>query len=128
MSRVRRNIITRGGFWLDRNKGHDARATIERRGKEKTISPKAPKKRSKAMSAPGVHGFWDKPLPDLLELLQATPAGLTSDEAKRRLRLYGPNSMVRESRFAGSDQFSPLLGQSPRHHPSRGQRHIARAG
>ena len=37
-------------------------------------------------------GFWDRPLRDLLELLQATPAGLTSDEATRRLRLYGPNS------------------------------------
>ena len=38
---------------------------------------------------------------DLLELLPATPAGLTSDEATRRVRLYGPNSFVRESRFAG---------------------------
>jgi hypothetical protein len=28
-------------------------------------------------------GFWDRPLPDLFELLQATPAGLTSDEATR---------------------------------------------
>ncbi len=45
-------------------------------------------------------GFWDRPRPDLLQLLQATPAGLTSDEAKRRLRLYGPNSLMRESRFA----------------------------
>jgi len=45
-------------------------------------------------------GFWDRPRPDLLQLLEATPAGLTSDEAKRRLRLYGPNSLVRESRFA----------------------------
>ena len=44
--------------------------------------------------------FWDKPRPELLELLKATPAGLTSDEAQRRLRLYGPNSMVKESRFA----------------------------
>ena len=46
-------------------------------------------------------GFWDKPLQDLLRLLQATPAGLTTGEAKRRLRLYGPNSLVQESRFAG---------------------------
>ena len=46
-------------------------------------------------------GFWDRPLRDLLGLLRATPAGLTSDEATRRLRLYGPNSLVRESRFAG---------------------------
>ena len=47
-----------------------------------------------------LEGFWDKPLQDLLQLLQATPAGLTSGEAKRRLRLYGPNSLVQESRFA----------------------------
>ena len=45
-------------------------------------------------------GFWDKPRPELLKLLQATPAGLTSDEAQRRLRVHGPNSMVKESRFA----------------------------
>ena len=45
--------------------------------------------------------FWDTPLQDLLPLLEATPAGLTTDEAKRRLRLYGPNSLVGESRFAG---------------------------
>jgi P-type Mg2+ transporter len=44
--------------------------------------------------------FWDRPLPDLLHLLRATPEGLTSDEADRRLRLYGPNSFVQESRFA----------------------------
>jgi len=35
-----------------------------------------------------------------LQLLQTTPTGLTNDEAGRRLRLYGPNSLVRESRFA----------------------------
>ena len=56
-----------------------------------------------------LHGFWDKPLRDLLELLQATPAGLTSDEATRRVRLYGPNSMVRESRFAGLIGFLRFL-------------------
>jgi Mg2+-importing ATPase len=44
--------------------------------------------------------FWDIPLRDLLGLLQATPAGLTSDEAKQRLRQHGPNSLVGESRFA----------------------------
>jgi Mg2+-importing ATPase len=37
---------------------------------------------------------------ELLERLQATPAGLTSEEAQRRLGVYGPNSMARESRFA----------------------------
>jgi Mg2+-importing ATPase len=44
--------------------------------------------------------FWDMPLRDLLDRVEATPAGLTSDEAKQRLRLHGPNSLVRESRFA----------------------------
>jgi P-type Mg2+ transporter len=56
-----------------------------------------------------LHGFWDRPLRDLLGLLQATPAGLTSDEATRRLRLYGPNSLVRESRFAGLIGFLRFL-------------------
>lgn len=50
-------------------------------------------------------GFWDRPRGDLLQLLEATPAGLTSDEAKRRLRQYGPNSLVRESRFAALISF-----------------------
>jgi len=45
-------------------------------------------------------GFWDRTLQELLQLLQTTPTGLTNDEAGRRLRLYGPNSLVRESRFA----------------------------
>ncbi len=45
-------------------------------------------------------GFWDRPLQELLQLLQATPAGLTTEEASRRLSLYGPNSLVQESRFA----------------------------
>lgn len=44
--------------------------------------------------------FWDMPLRDLLELLEATPAGLTSAEAKQRLRVHGPNSLVEERRFA----------------------------
>ena len=47
-----------------------------------------------------LEGFWERPLRDLLQQLQATPAGLTTDEAKRRLRRYGPNSLVQESRFA----------------------------
>jgi Mg2+-importing ATPase len=44
--------------------------------------------------------FCDESRTELLERLQATPAGLTSEEAQRRLGLYGPNSMARESRFA----------------------------
>jgi Mg2+-importing ATPase len=45
-------------------------------------------------------GFWDRPQEELLGVLRATAAGLTSDEAKRRLRLHGPNSLVQERRFA----------------------------
>jgi len=45
--------------------------------------------------------FWDIPLLELLKMLQTTPAGLTSEEADRRLRRYGPNSLSSESRFAG---------------------------
>ncbi len=44
--------------------------------------------------------FWDTPVADLLRQLQASPAGLTSTEAERRLRQNGPNSLTRESRFA----------------------------
>ena len=44
--------------------------------------------------------FWDMPLRDLLDLLKAAPAGLTSAEAKQRLRLHGPNSLASEARFA----------------------------
>jgi P-type Mg2+ transporter len=46
-----------------------------------------------------LNSFWDKPLEDLFQLLGATPAGLTTVETKRRLRLYGANSLAQESRF-----------------------------
>ena len=48
---------------------------------------------------PSGDGFWEVPLQQLLQELKATPEGLTTDEANQRLRLYGPNSLVRESRF-----------------------------
>jgi Mg2+-importing ATPase len=50
--------------------------------------------------ATSFEGFWDRPLQELLQLLQTTPAGLTAEEASQRLRLYGPNSLVHESPFA----------------------------
>ncbi|HEX9112322.1 MAG TPA: magnesium-translocating P-type ATPase, partial [Terriglobales bacterium] len=53
--------------------------------------------------------FWDRPLRDLLQTLEATPSGLTSAEANRRLRLYGPNSFVQESRFAALFSFLRLF-------------------
>jgi Mg2+-importing ATPase len=54
------------------------------------------------MSKPGktLDRFWSMPLRDLLELLEATPGGLSSAEAKQRLRVHGPNSLEKESRFA----------------------------
>jgi P-type Mg2+ transporter len=51
-------------------------------------------------SATSFRDFWDTPQPELLNMLQATPAGLTAGEALTRSRQYGPNSLVRESRFA----------------------------
>jgi Mg2+-importing ATPase len=56
-----------------------------------------------------LRSFWDEPLLELLELLRTTSAGLTSDEAQRRLSLHGPNSMVRESRFAALVSILRLL-------------------
>ena len=44
--------------------------------------------------------FWDIPLLELLQVVQATQNGLATDEALRRSRLYGRNSLVEESRFA----------------------------
>jgi P-type Mg2+ transporter len=52
-----------------------------------------------------VQGFWDRPLRETLDALQTTPAGLTSEEAARRLHLYGPNSLAQEVRFAGLIDF-----------------------
>jgi P-type Mg2+ transporter len=46
------------------------------------------------------HDFWNQPLQEVLQQLQATAAGLTSSEAKKRLREHGPNSLVKESKFA----------------------------
>ena len=48
-----------------------------------------------------LEGFRSRPLADLLQVLEATPDGLTGAEAKRRGLVYGPNSLARESRFAG---------------------------
>jgi Mg2+-importing ATPase len=54
-------------------------------------------------------GFWDKPLREVLQTLEATPTGLTSEDATRRLRLYGSNSFVQESRFAALVRFFRLF-------------------
>ena len=49
--------------------------------------------------------FWEVPLAELLRTIEATPAGLTTAEAAKRLRIYGPNSMDQESRFAALIDF-----------------------
>ena len=49
--------------------------------------------------------FWEVPLAELLLTVEATPAGLTTAEAAKRLRIYGPNSMDQESRFAALIDF-----------------------
>ena len=43
--------------------------------------------------------FWDESLEQLLRQLDTTPQGLTSEEARRRLREYGPNSLAKQQRF-----------------------------
>ncbi|MCZ2149032.1 MAG: magnesium-translocating P-type ATPase [Bryobacterales bacterium] len=56
-----------------------------------------------------VEHFWEIPRAELLQALDATPAGFDSEEAERRLREYGPNSMAAESRFAALRAFGRLF-------------------
>lgn len=49
--------------------------------------------------------YWDVPLQDLLIQLDTTPAGLTGADVRKRLAEVGPNSLVRESRFANVREF-----------------------
>jgi Mg2+-importing ATPase len=42
--------------------------------------------------------FWGVPLGELLEQLHTSPQGLTADEARRRLSVYGPNEPPRAER------------------------------
>ena len=44
--------------------------------------------------------FWNTPLTELLGTLEASRAGLTSQEAERRQKIHGLNSLEKESRFA----------------------------
>ncbi len=53
--------------------------------------------------------FWDIPLAQLLSQLRATPQGLSSEEARARLRQYGPNSLKKESRFKLLGEFFRLF-------------------
>lgn len=57
-----------------------------------------------------LHEFWDTPLEELLRRLDAAPQGLSTAEAERRLREFGPNSLVRERRFAALFEFLRFFG------------------
>ncbi len=52
--------------------------------------------------------FWSVPPTELLQQLQTTPQGLTSDEAQQRLARYGTNSLKSKKR---SDALTLLLSQ-----------------
>lgn len=52
--------------------------------------------------------FWSTPLADLLDTLQATAAGLTTDDALKRLDTYGANQLNPPKR---SDAFTHFIAQ-----------------
>ena len=52
--------------------------------------------------------FWSIPTTELLKTFQATPQGLTTNEAKKRLLTYGANRMKPQKR---SDAFTLLVSQ-----------------
>ena len=52
--------------------------------------------------------FWSIPATELLNSLQATDKGLTTDEAQKRLKSYGANRLKPQKR---SDAFTLLIGQ-----------------
>ena len=54
------------------------------------------------------HPFWSIHIPELLKSLQTTEGGLTTNEAKIRLKTYGENRLKPQKR---SDAFSLLIGQ-----------------
>ncbi len=60
----------------------------------------APPPNPSPMTTPNEANFWQLPLGQLLAQLETTPQGLTSAEAARRLRRYGPNALAKEARFA----------------------------
>src|SRR5674476_482206 len=55
-----------------------------------------------------MENFWSIPTTELLGRLEATTAGLTTGEAKKRLTDYGANRLKPQKR---SDAFSLLIGQ-----------------
>jgi magnesium-transporting ATPase (P-type) len=53
--------------------------------------------------------FWSVPLGELYERLSTNLDGLTTSEAKRRARVYGPNSLTASE---GTDALALLIAQS----------------
>jgi Mg2+-importing ATPase len=58
--------------------------------------------------------FWSVPESDLLQTLQTTPQGLTSEEAEQRLKTYGPNRLKAKRKASSLTLFlgqfkSPLI-------------------
>lgn len=49
--------------------------------------------------------YWNRPVPALLADLETTPAGLSSEQAERRLLRYGPNDAAAEKRKPGWVRF-----------------------
>lgn len=54
--------------------------------------------------------FWDAALADLLRALDASPAGLTKEQAAARLRRYGANTLAPERRLRELFKLLRLLG------------------
>lgn len=57
---------------------------------------------------PGQKAFWSETPANALEALETTPEGLSSAEAERRLKAYGPNRLNPKKR---SDPLTLFIGQ-----------------
>ena len=57
------------------------------------------------MDPPPIDSFWDEPSDELLSRLDATRAGLTSSQARDRLRTLGPNELARAKPFRAVVEF-----------------------
>ncbi|MGY6548269.1 MAG: cation-translocating P-type ATPase [Roseinatronobacter sp.] len=76
---------------------------------QKPVQPKA----TQALPTPEHHAPWAQPACDVLAALSTDPAGLTPDEASRRLDQYGPNRLPEPPRASWlrrlARQFGNLL-------------------
>jgi len=57
------------------------------------------------MNPPSTDSFWDAPLDKLLSQLDSTPTGLTSSQARERLRTHGPNLVAPAKPFRAVVEF-----------------------